>query len=76
MKAYQPTKLGGSVMRFFQDYLPTLRAMGRHTIRSYRDAMVLFLRFCAEDRQRRVERLELADLSVDRVVWFVVPKEY
>ncbi len=52
MKAYQPTSLGRSVVRFFQDYLPTLRGMSRHTIRSYRDAMILFLGFCAEDCRR------------------------
>ncbi len=75
MKVYQPTALGRSVVRFFQDYLPTLRGMSRHTIRGYRDAMVLFLRFCAEDRQRRVERLELADISADRVVRFLAHLE-
>ena len=68
MKAYQPTDLGRSVVRFFQDYLPTLRGMSRHTIQSYRDAMILFLGFCAEDRQRRIERLELSDITADRVV--------
>lgn len=75
MKAYQPTELGRSVVRFFQDYLPTLRGMSRHTIRSYRDAMILFLRFCAEDRQRRVDRLELADITADRVVRFLAHLE-
>lgn len=75
MKAYQPTELGRSVVRFFQDYLPTLRGMSRHTIRSYRDAMILFLNFCAEDRQRRVERLELADITADRVVRFLAHLE-
>lgn len=75
MKAYQPTELGRSVVRFFQDYLPTLRGMSRHTIRSYRDAMILFLGFCAEDRQRRVERLELADITADRVVQFLAHLE-
>ena len=75
MKAYQPTQLGRSVVRFFQDYLPTLRGMSQHTIRSYRDAMILFLGFCAQDRQRRVERLELADLTADRVIQFLAHLE-
>lgn len=75
MKAYQPTELGRSVVRFFQNYLPTLRGMSPHTIRSYRDAMVLFLNFCAEDRRRRVERLELADVTAERVVRFLAHLE-
>lgn len=71
MKAYQPTGLGRSVVRFFQDYLPTLRGMSRHTIRSYRDAMILFLGFSARDCERRVERLELADITADRAIRFL-----
>src|SRR5208337_444408 len=42
MKAYQPTGLGRSIVGFFQEYLPTLRGMSRHTIQSYRDGLVLF----------------------------------
>lgn len=75
MKPHQPTALGRSVVRFFQDYLPTLRGMSRHTVRSYRDAMILFLGFSAEDCQRRVERLELADITADRVIRFLAHLE-
>ncbi len=50
MKTYQPTSLGRSIVRFFQEYLPTLRGMSQHTIRSYRDGMILFLGFAARDR--------------------------
>jgi len=71
MKAYQPTGLGRSIVRFFQEYLPTLRGMSRHTIQSYRDAMILFLGFAAKDRKRAVEALELADITADRVVRFL-----
>ena len=35
MKARTPTGLGRSIVGFFQDYLPTLRGMSRHTIQSY-----------------------------------------
>ena len=35
MRSYKPTALGrGLVMRFFQEYLPSLRGMSLHTIRS------------------------------------------
>jgi integrase/recombinase XerD len=71
MKAYQPTGLGRSIVRFFQEYLPTLRGMSRHTIQSYRDGMILFLRFAAKDCGRRVEALELADITADRVGRFL-----
>lgn len=71
MKKYQPTQLGGAVVRFFQEYLPTLRGMSRHTIQSYRDSMILFLGFAAADRQRPIESLELADINADRVGRFL-----
>ena len=71
MKKYQPTQLGRAVVRFFQEYLPTLRGMSRHTIQSYRDSMILFLRFAAKDSQRPIESLELADITADRVGRFL-----
>jgi site-specific recombinase XerD len=71
MRAYQPTGLGRSIVRFFQEYLPTLRGTSRHTIQSYRDAMILFLGFVAKDRGRPVEALELADITADRVGRFL-----
>jgi integrase/recombinase XerD len=71
MKAYKPTELARAIVRFFQEYLPTLRGMSRHTIQSYRDAMILFLGFAAKDRGRPIEALELADITSDRVSRFL-----
>jgi integrase/recombinase XerD len=71
MKAHRPTGLGRSIGRFFQEYLPTLRGMSRHTVSSYRDAMILFLNFAAHDCKRTLESLELADFTADRVVRFL-----
>jgi len=75
MKAYQPTKLGRSIVRFFQEYLPSLRGMSRHTIQSYRDGMVLFLKFASADRGRPVEALEFGDITADRVGRFLASLE-
>ncbi|TIR16157.1 MAG: integrase [Mesorhizobium sp.] len=71
MKAYQPTDLGRPIVRFFQEYLPTLRGMSRHTIRSYRDSMVLFLRFTTTDCGRPIEALMIDDITADRIVRFL-----
>ena len=71
MKKYQPTQLGRAVVRFFQEYLPTLRGMSRHTIQSYRDSMILFLGFAAKDCRRPIESLELADITADRIGCFL-----
>ena len=71
MKMHQPTQLGRSVVRFFQEYLPSLRGMSLHTLHSYRDALVLLLRFVAHDAHRRIETLEVPDLSAERIVRFL-----
>ena len=63
--------LGTAVVRFFEDHLPAQRGMSQHTVRSYRDAVVLLLRFTAKERARGIEALELADLTVDRIERFL-----
>ena len=75
MSARQARKLGRAVRRFFEEYLPHLRGMSMHTIRSYRDALVLFLRFAADDAHRPLERLEIADLDGARIIRFLTHLE-
>ncbi|MBI4320246.1 MAG: tyrosine-type recombinase/integrase [Chloroflexi bacterium] len=71
MKTHQPTQLGQGVVRFFQEYLPSLRGMSPHTLRSYRDALVLLLRFVAQNAHRPIEVLDVPDLSTERVIRFL-----
>lgn len=71
MKLRQPTEFGRCLMRFFQEYLPALRGVSLHTIRSYRDALVLLLRFTANETKRPIEALGIADLNADRVGRFL-----
>ncbi len=71
MRPYKPTGLGRCIVRFFQEYLPSLRGMSRHTIQSYRDSMVLFLRFAATDTARSVEALDIGDITANRVSGFL-----
>ena len=67
----RPNDLGRAVRRFFEDYLPHLRGLSVHTIKSYRDAIVLFLRFASSDARRPVERLDITDLDRGRVMRFL-----
>jgi integrase/recombinase XerD len=71
MKLSKPTDLGQDLVQFFEDYLPAQRGLSPHTIRSYRDALVLFLQFASRDTKRPVEQLEIADLTADRVLAFL-----
>jgi site-specific recombinase XerD len=71
MKRRFPTGLARALHRFFQEYLPVQRGMSLHTLRSYRDALLLLLRYTAQDTRRRIEALELDDFTAERVTRFL-----
>jgi integrase/recombinase XerD len=71
MKRARQNDLGLSVEKFFREYLPTLRGMSLHTIRSYRDALVLFLRFVASHGGRRLEDRGLDIMTAEYVTLFL-----
>lgn len=71
MKRSSQTTLGHDLVQFFEDYLPGQRGLSPHTIRSYRDALVLLLQFASRDANCPVERLDIADLTVERVTKFL-----
>ena len=56
-----PNTLARSLRQFFSDYLPAIRGLSPHTIQSYRDTVVLLLRFVAQAKQLDPVRLELTD---------------
>lgn len=72
MKRARPNGLGFCVEKFFREYLPTLRGMSLHTIRSYRDALILFLRFVSGHSERRLEELDLSAVTAEYVTQFLV----
>ncbi len=56
---------------FLSEYLPNQRKLSPNTICGYRDAFVLFLRYCREPRKFRVERLRLEQIDALLVVDFL-----
>lgn len=71
----RPNALARTLVKYFQDYLPTLRGMSVHTIRSYRDAIILYLRFESHVTRRRPEDLDLKDFTFDHVTAFLADLE-
>ena len=43
MSRKPPTALGRDLVTFFEDFLPIQRGLSPHTIRSYRDALLLIV---------------------------------
>ncbi len=71
MKTHKPTALARALRHFFTDHLPRLRGMSPHTVRSYRDSLTLLLRFVIAHRRGGVDKLDVQDLTADRVIAFL-----
>lgn len=70
-----PTALGPLVQAFFLDYLAAQKGLRPSSIKTYRDAVRLFLLFVADDRRRALTRLTVDDLTFDRVLRFLASLE-
>jgi len=63
--------VGPLVQSFFAEHLITVKGLRPASVRSYRDTIRLFLLFAAADKRCKITRLQLSDLSFDRVVGFL-----
>jgi site-specific recombinase XerD len=72
MKSKQPNLLASLLQNFFGNHLPILRGMSPHTIKSYRDSIVLLLRFLGSHKNRPVSSLDLEDLKYHEIKAFLV----
>jgi integrase/recombinase XerD len=66
-----PNTLARTLRGFFADHLPRVRGASPHTVLSYRDSLVLFLRFVADRQTRSVCQLDLDDLGPAPVLAFL-----
>jgi integrase/recombinase XerD len=66
-----PNTLARALRDFFADHLPRIRGVSPHTVQSYRDSLVLLLRFVAVQRERSVAELDLDDLGPEEIVAFL-----
>lgn len=71
MKTRSPNLLGAAIQEYFTEHLPRLRGNSPHTIRSYRDSIVLLLRFLAQQRGKPVTGLDLTDLDPPGILAFL-----
>ena len=64
-------KLATCVHQFFDAYLPHIKGVSTHTIKAYRDAVVLFLPFASHYHRLKIDSLRLEHLSSEAVLAFL-----
>jgi site-specific recombinase XerD len=70
-----PTDLALHISKFLGDYLPAKRNVSANTVKAYRDAFSLLLRYCRDVKNVPPERLRLQDLDADLVLAFLEASE-
>ena len=66
-----PNLLGAIIRDYFTDHLPRLRGASPHTVHSYRDSIVLLLRFLAAQDGKAVTQLDLVDIDPPGILAFL-----
>jgi len=73
MNKHIPNLLGSIIRDYFTDHLPRLRGSSPHTIHSYRDSLVLLLRFLSSQRGTALTQLDLTDVDPPCILAFLSP---
>ena len=63
--------LGPLVHSFFADHLITVKGLRPASVRSYRDTIRLLLCFVAEQQGKKITKLNVEDLSFERILGFL-----
>lgn len=63
--------VGSVLYSFFEDHLKVQKGVSRATIKSYRDALLLFLKYVAKASHHKISRLLLEDLTSERAIQFL-----
>ncbi|MBI4306635.1 MAG: site-specific integrase [Chloroflexi bacterium] len=75
MRTQAPNALALALRDFFADYLPGMKGFSPHTVRSYRDALVLLLRYLAVSTSRDPAALDLDIITPEVVIGFLAHLE-
>jgi len=64
-------KISSPVHKFFDQYLPHIKGVSHHTIRSYRDTFRIFLSFAAKYHGIKISSLRLELISPELIIAFL-----
>ena len=64
-------KIGAAMFSFFESHLKLIKGLSPSSIRSYRDALRIFLGYISQETKKMVSHICLADLTFERVQEFL-----
>jgi integrase/recombinase XerD len=67
----RPHLLGQLIHSFFLDHLITVKGLRPASVRSYRDTIRLLLCFVADNKNKKITKLGVEDLSFERILGFL-----
>jgi site-specific recombinase XerD len=71
MKSKYPNDLARTLRDFFGEFLPKVKGASPHTLASYRDSIVLLLRFVAGEQGCSVSALDFEDIDAQQILSFL-----
>jgi integrase/recombinase XerD len=63
--------LSHELKNFFSDYLPRLRGMSPNTIHSYRDCLLLLLKYISTQKRCPVTKIDIEDFDAKKIIEFL-----
>ncbi len=71
MNRTKPTDFARAMNKYLFEYLPEQKGLSNHTIQSYTDSLFMFLDFCESELHLKREKIEVPDITRDRVEQFL-----
>jgi len=71
MKTQTVNLLARLLKSFFAEHVPGTRALSPHTLQSYRDSLVLLLRFLSDTSKRDVTSIDIEDITPENILAFL-----
>jgi site-specific recombinase XerD len=71
MSKVKPTDFAIAMNKYLFEYLPEQRGLSEHTIQSYTNSLFMFLDFCESELRLNREKIEVTDITRERVEQFL-----
>jgi site-specific recombinase XerD len=71
MSKTKPTDFARAMNKYLFEYLPEQKGLSENTIKSYTDSLFMFLDFCEDELHLKREKIEVPDVTRERVEQFL-----